>query len=997
MEGSQEANERMAWLASDGSENAWAEPVRTLLERAPEPEQALRSAEGLLDATDADGSALGARIGEQIDALEGDPAETLARILLALCGVAPFFVRILERHTEWVLEWLDDDLSQPRQRDDLAARLARQLDGAPDPSQALRDFKYFELARLTIRDCCDAWVPLEESAITLSEISQLADVILDSGLRVAEQEVRAALGPPHWRTQAGEDVELSFCVLGLGKLGSEELNYSSDVDLIYVHTTPPGPLSLSDDDSGEYASQAPIPYFTRLAQAFGKLMSASTADGFLYRVDLDLRPDGAQGALVVGDESLATYYEAWADTWERAAFMKARPVAGDLELGWSAIRQVDPMIYQSGMDFSTVEGIRGLKAKVEEAHGRAAKGWNVKIDSGGIRDVEFLAQAMQLLHGGRIRQVRARSTQRALLYLAEVGLLPKEEVLRLLSAYRFLRRVENRIQMHGERQIHRVPNEGPALDRLARAVGFVGEYAAADFVETLEAHRASVRTLFGSSCAESGRERILELFTRNVPYLLELPSTRHMIEALAEEFARNIDESSDGERSLNNLDRFIQSIGSRRFYYELLLDRPELVPRLTGLFESSKYLSSYLASHPTLIEPVFADPNVLLLTRQQLESDLRNAMVGPDEAEEMPADERALDGLRIFQHRQLLNVGLLDISEKITRADAEHSLTEIAEVCLDGALALASRQLAASKKGVPEAAERGAFLVVGMGKLGSRELSYGSDLDLIFLYDLQEQDLAAKPMAQDYFVRLTQRLISGLQMSTAEGSCYEIDARLRPSGNQGTLVTSLDAFDRYHHDGAAEVWERQVLLRARPVAGDADLAERFEALRREILLLPLPEDLAQEIARIRQRMEEELARATQRTRNFKTGRGGLLDVETAVQFLVLRNAPEHPELIQVQRLELQLEQLETAGLLDAGRASALREGWEFLQRLGNRLRIIENRSISDLDSERGDLDGLARRLGYPAGGREGGARRALLRDYQHHTEAIRAAYEGVMG
>jgi len=988
-----EAGPRMGWLTEGGGGAKWAEPVRAALEAAPEPELALRSAESLLDARiPPDGPELANAFG----GLDTDGAEQLARILYALCGVAPFFVRVLERHPEWVLEWLDDDLAAPRDRNELAARLAERLKGGDDPSQVLRDFKYLELARLTIRDCCEAWVPLEQSAITLLEVSQLADVILDAGLAIADRDVREALGPPRWRTVDGDDVELSFCVLGLGKLGSEELNYSSDVDLIYVHSTPPAQISHADHDSPDHARQAPVPYFTRLAQTFGKLMSVSTADGFLYRVDLDLRPDGAQGAMVISDSSLASYYEAWADTWERAAFMKARPVAGDLELGWNAIRQVDPMIYQSGMDFGAVEGIRSLKAKVEEAHGRAAKGWNVKIDSGGIRDVEFLAQAMQLLHGGRIRQVRERGTQRALRNLGEVGLLPPEEVETLLAAYLYLRRVENRIQMHAERQTHSVPNEGPALDRLARAVGFAGDDATERFLEALEDARASIRGLFGSSCAESGRERILELFARNVPHLLELSSTRSMIEALADELARSIDASSDGERSLNNLDRFIQSIGSRRFYYELLLDRPELVPRLTGLFESSKYLSSYLASHPTLIEPVFEDPNVLLLTREQLEADLQKAIRGRG-GDEPPAQEQQLDGLRIFQHRQLINVGLLDISEKITRPDAERSLTEIAEVCLDGALAVASQQLAESKKGVPEAAARGAYLVVGMGKLGSRELSYGSDLDLIFIYDLLEEDAAAKPMAQDYFVRLTQRLISSLQTSTAEGSCYEIDARLRPSGNQGTLVTSLDAFDRYHHEGAAEVWERQVLLRARPVAGDPGLAERFEKLRQVILSLPLPDDLPKEIGRIRQRMEEELARETSAKRNFKTGRGGLLDVETSVQFLLLQNGAAHPDLLEVARLEEQLAQLEAAGLIEAKKAAALLEGWEFLQRLGNRLRIVENRSISDLDAERGDLDGLARRLGYPAGGREGGARRALLRDYQHHTDAIRNAYEQVMG
>jgi glutamate-ammonia-ligase adenylyltransferase len=502
--------------------------------------------------------------------------------------------------------------------------------------------------------------------------------------------------------------------------------------------------------------------------------------------------------------------------------------------------------------------------------------------------------------------------------------------------------------------------------------------------------RASVLEIVGGAFGGAGSDRILDLFLQNVPQLAAEPTTRRMIEMLAASFAKSIDASVDSERALNNLDRFLQGVGSRRFYYELLLDRPELVERLTGLFSSSKFLSGYLASHPRLIEPVFADPSVLLLDRDQLVADLAatRADCGDDA-------EAAHDALRIFQHRQILNVGLLDVADKVGRTEVESSLTQIAEVCLDEALALAHEQLVRSRDGVPPAAERGEYLVIGMGKLGSRELSYGSDLDLIFLYELQPEDVDATAVAQHYFVRLTQRLISVLQTPTSEGACYEIDARLRPSGNQGTLVTSIAAFRRYHDDHA-EVWERQALLRARPVAGDVRLAEHFESLRREILQRPLPPDLASEIDRIRQRMEVELAQETGQRRNFKTGRGGILDVETVVQYLQLRNGSAHPDLHDAVRLEVQLGRLAAKGLLGEAERDTLQAGWDFLQALGARLRIVENRSISDLDSERGDLESLALRLGYEPTGRTGGARRALLRDYKHHTEAIRSVYEQIL-
>jgi glutamate-ammonia-ligase adenylyltransferase len=464
---------------------------------------------------------------------------------------------------------------------------------------------------------------------------------------------------------------------------------------------------------------------------------------------------------------------------------------------------------------------------------------------------------------------------------------------------------------------------------------------------------------------------------------------RTMMATLAEQLAREIDASPAPELAMNNLDRFVEGLGARQFYYELLLDRPELVPRLAALFASSRFLSAYLASHPRLIEPVFENPERLLLSREELRDDLAaiRAEIGREEESDF---QKELNALRLFHHRQILNVGLLDLGEHVTRAEAEGALTEVAEVTLESALGLARGEQQRVRP-APESVGGAAFLVVGMGKLASRELGYGSDLDLIFLYDVPGPDPAGVAEAQDHFARLTQRLISVLQTPTGEGTCYEIDPRLRPSGRQGSLVTSLASLRRYH-ERDAQVWERQVLLRARAVAGDAKLAGAFEAARRRILRRPLPEGAAEEIHRIRLRMEAELAEETRERRDLKTGRGGLLDVENAVQYLQLRHGCENDALFDVARVEEQIDRLEKLDLLSAEHAGALGEGWHFLQRLASRLRIVENRSMSELDAERGDLDGLALRLGYPGGGREAGPRRALLRDYARHTEAIRRAY-----
>ena len=960
-------------------------PAEALLfEGGPEPERSAARAERVINAAQQRDAARFARAW-------AERAAEVARALRALCATAPFLAATLVREPELFFALVEDDLAAPRTLAQLTQRLDAALASAPasELGARLRRFKYAELARITVRDASPDLVPEARAQEVLQELSALAEAILSRAFACVASEFAAEAGEPRWRAADGSEFAPRFVVLGLGKLGGEELNYSSDVDLIYVYENAPARAEPLSGGPGEFA---PADYYAQLARRFGKLMAERGPEGFLYRVDLELRPEGAMSPLVPSSDRLLSYYDGWAASWERAAFMKARPVAGDLAFGWGLARQIDPMIYQSSIDVAGVASIREMKLRIEGEHANAQR--DIKLGAGGIRDVEFVAQALQLMHGARAPQVRGRSAPGALAALAEAKCISEEMRDEMLAAYRFLRRVENRLQMEDERQTHALPTSVAARERLARTLSG-GSDALARFDARLEQARSAVRARFDALVQRpGGGAHLLEHMREHAPRLIALPRMSEQLGALADRVAAEIAASPDPARATNNWMRFVEGVGGRSFYFGLLLDRPELVPRLVNLFAMSRFLSDVLARVPGLIEPLFSDPARFLPTREELErglAALREQRSAGDDADE----ESALAALRLFQQRELVNIGLLDLSGKIAQSEVEGALSAVAEGCRVAALELARAQLARAAKSAHEAIARGEFLIVGMGKLGSRELGYGSDLDVIFLYDMPGVAPDEVALAQEPFVRLAQKFSWALQTRTGEGVCYEVDAQLRPSGNQGVLVSSLAGFER-HHLESAQLWERQALLRARAVGGSAQLAARFAALRTRLLARPLPADAAREIDRIRARVESELARENAQRRNLKVGRGGLFDIETIVQLLALQHGAAIPQLLEVATAAAWLDRCEARGLLRPEQARVLRSGWAFLQRLASRLRIVENRSISDLAADRADLDSVARSLGYPPSPRTGTSRVPLLEDYARHTEAIRRVYTEVL-
>ncbi|HEY2388509.1 MAG TPA: bifunctional [glutamate--ammonia ligase]-adenylyl-L-tyrosine phosphorylase/[glutamate--ammonia-ligase] adenylyltransferase [Candidatus Binatia bacterium] len=876
---------------------------------------------------------------------------------------------------------------------------------------ALRGFKRRRMLRIAVRDLL--------YLATLEQTTAALTALAEDALEVAIGAVRSRLVADYGDV-VGADGPLGFCVLGMGKLGGVELNFSSDIDLIYLY-------ERDDVDSagGARGSVSAGEFFTRLGEGVTRALHQGTAEGFVFRVDLRLRPEGGNGPIVNSAANASTYYESWGQTWERAALLKARPVAGDRALGERFLRDLVPFVYRRYLDFATIEDIKGMKAKVASAlaAGRA-KGRNVKLGQGGIREIEFVIQSLQLVNAGKDERIRERNSLRALRLLAEHRYLESEQGERLAAAYRFLRQVEHKIQLVDERQTHVVP-EGVAELHLARRLGYGREDPAsaldrfrADCEAYTDTVHAAFASLFYSSRAAIERAadpRFLALLDESDADALEsglralgfhaveeaaanlvllrdgsrtspaTPRRRQMLREVAPALLGEIVRAPDADLALRNMATFLAAVGARSSFLALLAENPGTMSVLVRLFGSSAFLSQVLIRHPEVLDSlVRADLVRVEMPKADMAAELASLLATATSYEDR------LDVLRRFRNEQLLRVGVNDLQGLLTFAAVSSQLSDLADVCLEVAWKIAEAETVAryGTSGSP-----GRFAILGMGKLGGRELTYNSDLDLIFVYDAPAE--SPVPVApHEFFTRLAQRLLTTLQVPTREGIAYKIDTRLRPSGNKGPLVTSREAFERYHAT-SSRLWERQALIKSRAITGDAELMREVEAVtERFVYATPLGDEQVAEIHRLRMRMERELAGDEDRGYNIKTGRGGLVDIEFLTQMLQLRHGAACPR-VRKRATRHALAALAEAGFMARADAVALGESYAFLRTLTNRLRIERDQPVEALEREGERLPALARRLGYEGSGDEVGRR--LLADYARHRERVRALYERWFG
>jgi glutamate-ammonia-ligase adenylyltransferase len=995
---------------------AWEEPDRAarLAPRLPEETGLVsRDAELLLrlceESADPDGALAGAvrALGARRARL-GRPASAAAlEPLVRICAASRYLAAHLAARPR-LIDLLPLLAIRTRSAQEALAAAVRHAN-APDAealARTLRRHKLVEVLRIALRDL-GGHASLPESA---RELSWLATGVLEAAVRFHYVSLCAQHGPPDGRTAVGPS---GFCVLGMGKLGGTELNFSSDVDLLYVY----------DRDGRTQGPQA-IDHFAFYARLAEEVTRAIGATPFVFRVDLDLRPEGRSGPIVNSLRALELYYEAQGAPWERFALLKALPIAGDLAVGEDGLRRLGPFVWRKYLDLGAVEEMRALKARAEREAGRRGK-QDLKLGPGGIREVEFFVQALQLLHGGKDRNLRARATLPALERLLFAGLISSRDRDELAEAYVFLRRLEHRLQMVAERQTHALPDDPAERARLARRAGYPGtrDEASQALDRDLQLHRGRVEARFrdllrvagggapeadpnatlaadpqaepderlqalralGFLDAEASAAELVRLARRReTPFS---PAAPPDLQQLAPRLLQEAAAAPDPDQALRHLADLFGQLSNPRAISELLLGSPRTARLLFSLFGSSDFLSRSLLRHPELIDQlVHRGSAPLVRAPEELRAELRGRLTSDTEHD--------LTELRRFRLEELLRIGVHDVAGALDADLVPQQLSDVAEACVAACLDLAIAEVQ-RRDGVARHPDGSAasLVVIGLGKLGGRELGYHSDLDLLFLYSGPgETDGARRASNHEHFARVAQRLISHLTLPLREGSLYRIDTRLRPSGSAGPLVVSFDALATYHAR-EARLWERQALLRARAVAGDPAL---FERAAREVLEPSLfrkldPKEASRELLAMRERMEREIADESFARYNSKLGRGGLVDVEFAVQFLQLVHGSSHPS-VRISSTLAALAELRRAGLLAEPAAAPLARGYRFLRRVESRLRIVRDRAISHLPTSGRELILLARRLGY-SGARAG---EDLLADYERETNSVRAAFLRVL-
>ena len=892
------------------------------------------------------------------------PAPALPPAVAQARRLSRYLARMLDSQP-WLAEALAASIERPLAEADLQRFVAaREVlygggDGALRP--ALRQLRMWTLCHLIVRDLA--------LGAPLAEITETMTLLAEVALRHAHDVLRGALVERYGQPLSPTGWEQELLVVGMGKLGGRELNVSSDIDLIFIYP--------EDGDTGGRKSISNYEFFEKLGKQLIQALAEITEHGQVFRVDMRLRPNGDSGPLVCCFDMLENYFVTQGREWERYAWIKARVMLGER---WPELEQLArPFVFRKYLDFGAINAMRELHAQIRREVARRERANNVKLGPGGIREIEFIAQVFQLIRGGRDTALQVRPTLKVLALLPERGILSAQAVAELSSAYVFLRRLEHRLQYLDDAQTHDLPEKDADRALIAEAMGFA-DYAA--LLAVLDAHREVVSRHFDSVFGDPSEEdhsldatwanardtdaaanALGELGYRHPraaaerlaamhasPRYRQLPNNiKSRFDALMPRVLEAAAGTPGADETLTRMLDLVDAIGRRGAYLALLQQYPQALRRVADLMSASRWGAQFLTRHPILLDE--------MLDARSLDNapDWKafRTSLGEELAALEPDMERQMDVMREQHHAQVFRLLTQDLAGLLTVEKLADHLSELADIMLDLTLPLCWRRIKIRHREDPK------FAVISYGKLGGKELGYASDLDIVFLFD----DDA--PEAAEVYTRLAQRTNTWLSSQTAAGQLFDTDLRLRPNGESGLIVTSLEAFRKYQLE-SAWVWEHQALTRARYSAGDRALGEAFERIRCEVLRLPRErERLRAEVLAMRRKMRDAHGSKSGALFDLKHDSGGLIDVEFLIQFLVLGHSHDHPELtgnlgnIALLRIAGEL------GLIPAELAAACADSYRELRRLQHRQRLNDRPSRVDpaeVDAARRPVQALWRQV-----------------------------------
>ena len=835
----------------------------------------------------------------------------------------------------------------------------------------LLEFKVYEIIRIAWRDLTGA-APLSE---TMADLSDLACACISFGFEQLYPVLTRKWGTPRDSNGNAQNI----VVLGMGKLGAGELNFSSDIDLIFVYPDSgqtDGDRSISNDE-----------FFTKLCREFIKLFSMGNGTHF-YRVDTRLRPFGDSGPLVMNAEAFEHYYQSQGREWERYAMIKATPVAGDIAAGNTIIQALKPFIFRRYLDYGAFDSFRDMKQRITLQVKNAKLKHNIKIGAGGIREIEFFGQLFQLIRGGVEPALQARPILLVMDTLVEKKLIDKKECDELKDAYHFLRLVENRLQAYQDRQIHDIPEDPVQRQILALSMGYEDENA---FYTELSRIQGVVHKHFsallvqaddedndsssqelkqiwdsitdpqfhGEDLSISGYEdtgsvvRLLKALAAH-PHTRQLSQTgRNKLSQLLPHLIKKVGEHPDSDEVMAKLIDLVATIERRTCYLSLLIENKGALDNLIVLARKSPWIISFLSRHPVLLDELM-DPVSLYSPpkRDMLELEMERSMARVPKGDL----EHLLEELNIFRQINTLRVAAADVSGNFSLMKVSDHLTWIAEIILNQVVA-SSWQIVTEKYGYPKGMEgKGVegcgFIVIAYGKVGGLEMGYKSDLDLVFIFDAESGYTSGTERSIDigrFYSNLGQRIINALTMHTPAGTLYGADMRLRPGGDSGTIITHIQAYEDYLKN-QAWTFEHQALIRARPVAGDPSLFKRFDTIRKKILTRERDDSiLKKEVGQMRERMRRQRLKYEPGLFDLKQSRGGIVDIEFIVQYLVLRHACDHPDVLEWTDNIRLLQALSVDALISGEESSILQNAYVTMRKTIHRLTLQERSANVDED------------------------------------------------